>query len=187
MIKFNFIAANVFLMKWILLGIPFLIVVSFPLHFAYDWSGNSLIVGIFAPVNESVWEHLRLTFWPMLVWWLAGYVISGKGNRISADKWFTSCAVAEVTCMLVIVSFFYTYTGAFGIESIILDIFSLFLGVVVSQFLALHVYNYSKPGQNCLIVSIAILVLLAIAFIAFTFDPPNIPIFKDASTGKYGI
>lgn len=168
-----------FAQKWILLGIPFLIVISFPLHYIYDWSGNSPIAGIFAPVNESVWEHLKLTFWPMLFWWLSGYFISGKNNIISASSWFTSCAVAEVACMLVIVSFFYTYTGALGIESLILDIFSLILGVILSQFLAIHIYNYSSPGHYCLNISVTILVILALSFTIFTFNPPNLPIFID--------
>ena len=34
------------------------------LHFAYDISGQNTIVGILTPVNESVWEHLKLIFIP---------------------------------------------------------------------------------------------------------------------------
>ena len=28
-------------------------------HFAYPLSGDSALVGLFNPVNESVWEHLK--------------------------------------------------------------------------------------------------------------------------------
>ena len=173
--------------NWILLGIPVLIIIGCLMHFVYEWSGNALIVGIFAPINESVWEHLKLTFWPMLIWWIAGYFILGKNNKISANQWFTSCVVAELVCPLVILCFYYTYTGALGIESLILDIFSLFLGVAVAQCLALHVYKYAKFSEYCLYISITILILLAIAFTVFTFAPPYIPLFKDSLTGKYGI
>lgn len=31
-------------------------------HYVYDLSGNKLIIGLFNPVNESVWEHLKLMF-----------------------------------------------------------------------------------------------------------------------------
>ena len=34
-------------------------------HFLYDWYPHFL-VGLFAPVNESVWEHLKLLFWPVI-------------------------------------------------------------------------------------------------------------------------
>lgn len=172
---------------WILLGIPVLFIVGFFMHYIYEWSGNSTIVGIFAPVNESVWEHLKLTFWPMLIWWITGYIILGKNNKISASQWFNSCAVAELVCPLAVLCFYYTYTGAFGIESLILDIFSLFLGVAVAQCLALHVYKYARFSQYCLYISVAILILLAVTFTAFTFAPPHIPLFKDSVTGKYGI
>lgn len=173
--------------NWILLGIPILCIASCLMHFVYEWSGNSLIVGIFAPTNESIWEHLKLTFGPILIWWFVGYFILGKYNKISANQWFTSCVVAELVCPLAILSFYYTYTGAFGIESLILDIFLLFLGVAVAQGLAFHVYKYAKLQTYCLYINFAILLLLAIAFIVFTFAPPHLPLFKDSLTGKYGI
>lgn len=172
---------------WILLGIPVFIIVGFFMHYIYEWSGNSTIVGIFAPVNESVWEHLKFTFWPILIWWVTGYIILGKNNKISASQWFTSCTVADLVCPLTVLCFYYTYTGAFGIESLILDIFSLFLGVAVAQDLALHVYKYARFSLYCLYISVAILILLAVVFTVFTFAPPHIPLFKDSVTGKYGI
>jgi hypothetical protein len=173
--------------NWILSGIPILFIAGFFMHYIYEWSGCSVLVGIFAPVNESIWEHLKLAFWPMLIWWIMGYVILCKKNKISAAQWFTSCAVAELICPLVIICFYYTYTGAFGIESLILDIFSLFLGISVAQGLALHVYNYAGFSRYCLYISTAIIILLAIAFTVFTFAPPHIPLFEDPLTGNYGI
>lgn len=172
---------------WILPGIPILFIIGFFMHNIYEWSGNSTIAGIFAPVNESVWEHLKLTFWPLLVWWITGYIILGKNNRISASQWFTACTVAELVCPLVILCFYYSYTGAFGVESLILDIFSLFLGLALAQGLALHVYKYARFNLYFLDISAVILILLAVAFTVFTFDPPHFPLFKDSVTGKYGI
>ncbi|WP_312105386.1 DUF6512 family protein [Lachnoclostridium sp.] len=172
---------------WILLGIPILFIAGFFMHYIYEWSGNSLIVGIFAPVNESIWEHLKLTLWPMLIWWIVGYILLGKKNNISASQWFTSCTIAELICPLVVLCFYYTYTGALGIESLILDIFSLFLGIAVAQGLALHVYKYARFSPYCLYISVGILILLVVTFTVFTFAPPHIPVFKDSVTGKYGI
>lgn len=171
--------------KWILLGIPFIIILSFPLHFIYDWTGGQTIVGIFAPVNESVWEHLKLTFWPMLFWWVLGYFL--LKNKIDVEKWFVSCAVAEVVCILFILSFYYVYTGALGIESLVLDILSLILGVIVSQISAIHIYKYSNPTKRTFYFSIVVLMILAVAFIVFTFKPPHIPLFMDTISGMYGI
>ena len=35
------------------------------LHFTYRWSGRNPLIGLIAPVNESVWEHMKLLFFPM--------------------------------------------------------------------------------------------------------------------------
>ena len=173
--------------KWILWGIPVLCIVGCLIHYVYEWSGNLTLVGIFAPTNESVWEHLKMTFWPMLIWWFVGYFILNKNNRISATQWFVACTSAILSCLMVILSFYYLYTGALGIESLILDIFTLFLGVAVGQDLALHVYKYAKLTHYCLYIAFAILILLVFIFTLFTFAPPHIPLFRDALTGKYGI
>ena len=65
---------NIFL----IIGAVFTIITGTLLHFVYEWSGESLFVGIFSPINESVWEHLKLLFFPMSVWILIGYFIFGK-------------------------------------------------------------------------------------------------------------
>jgi len=186
-IKENSLASRHAAQNWILLGIPVLIIFGSLMHFVYEWSGNSTIVGIFAPVNESVWEHLKMTFWPMLIWWLLGYFILSINNNISAADWFVSCVIAELVCPLVIVSFYYTYTGALGIESLILDIFSLFLGIIAGQCLALHIYKNKKFSQYSLYIAITILIFMAVKFTVFTFYPPHIPLFMDSLTQEYGI
>lgn len=174
-------------LNWILLGVPVLFIAGFFMHNIYEWSGKSAIAGIFAPVNESTWEHLKLTFWPTLLWWIAGFILFNKDGRISANQWFTSCTVAELVCPVVILCFYYTYTGAFGIDSLILDIFSLFLALTMAQGLAHHFYKYAHLKGYNLYVSFALLILIAITFAVLTFVPPHIPLFKDSTTGKYGI
>lgn len=47
------------------------------LHFAYDLCPSPL-VGLFCPVSESVWEHLKLLYAPFLV---CGFVLKPEGSR----------------------------------------------------------------------------------------------------------
>ena len=46
--------------------------------------------------------------------------------------------------MLTILAFNYTYTQAFGIQWLPLDIFNLLFSITVGQFMGLHFYRYSK-------------------------------------------
>lgn len=48
-------------------GVLFTAATGTLLHFVYEWSGSAVIVGLFAPVNESVWEHIKLLFFPGLL------------------------------------------------------------------------------------------------------------------------
>ena len=48
-------------------GIGFVLVLGTFSHFFFDWSGENRLVGIFAAVNESTWEHLKLLFFPALL------------------------------------------------------------------------------------------------------------------------
>lgn len=170
----------------ILLSIPILIIVAFPLHFLYDVIKRP-IIGIFSPVNESVWEHLKLVFWPIIIIWISSYYLFKSEFNIDFNSWFVAMTVSVITSMLIIVAFYYTYTGALGFQSIILDIFSLVLGVIVGQYLSLHIYQYSNPSPNITGTSLILVLLMAIAFFIFTFYPPHLPIFLDNRLRTYGI
>jgi hypothetical protein len=52
------------------------------LHFAFDWSGHWLPLALIAAVNESVWEPMKLAFWPAVTW--AVLVAHGRAHGPSA-------------------------------------------------------------------------------------------------------
>lgn len=165
--------------KNILLGIPFVFLLSIPLHFAYEFSGNNSIVGIFTPVSESIFEHLKLSFYPMLLWWFISFLILSAKEKISAPKWFVACTVSLILSPIIIVALYYINTGAFGLHSLALDIFSLFLGVLIAQLLGLHIYKYKNANIYDLYTAISIIFVIILLFTFFTFCPPNYPIFYD--------
>ena len=51
-----------------IIGFFFVSIVGTLLHFAYEASGSNFIAGIFAPVNESTFEHLKLLFYPFIIY-----------------------------------------------------------------------------------------------------------------------
>ncbi|MFT8351419.1 DUF6512 family protein [Clostridium saccharoperbutylacetonicum] len=170
---------------WFLLGIPFIFLLGSFMHFAYDLSGNSTLIGIFAPVNESIWEHLKLSVYPTFAWFIFGYLLFEI--KINIYTWFTSCVISVIVSALIIVSFYYTYTGALGIHSLFLDIFSLFLGILIAQGLAFHIYNYANTNIFVFIIALLLSCTIFITFTKFTFSPPKFPIFMDPVTKQYGI
>lgn len=160
-----------------IVGIFVICIASFPLHFSYEWSGASAIIGIFTPINESIWEHLKLVFWPLLLWWGVGFLVYRESKHLNLTKWLTAMMVSVVLSMLIIVGWYYTWTSGLEIESSIIDIGSLFLAVPIAQLIAIHVYRVIEPKLVYLILSLFFLLILAGMFINFTFNTPNFPIF----------
>lgn len=56
------------LKQYTIIGIFFVLITGTLAHFLYDWTGNNYIVGPFTPINESIWEHMKLLFFPMLIY-----------------------------------------------------------------------------------------------------------------------
>ena len=156
-------------------------------HFLYEFSGNNTIVGIFTPINECVWEHLKLAFYPTILWWVLGYFLYNNKINIHINKWISSMIISLIISPIIILTFYYTYTGALGIESIVLDVLSLVLGVFIGQIVAINYYenyNYSPIIFGVLVV---IFIIYTFALTYFTFYPPKLPIFIDSTTGLRGI
>ncbi len=172
---------------WMLFGIPILFISATPLHFLYEWTGKSVAAGIFAPVSESPWEHLKLAFWPVFFWFLVGYLLFLRRKGGGFARAAVTCAVTELFCIIFIIAFHYIQTGAFGTESLAADIASLFVALLFGILLARHIDRHTKPGRFAAFIAVLLILLLAAAFIYFTFTPPHLPIFKDPNTGTYGI
>ena len=62
-------------------GAIFVMVFGTLMHFFYDWSGKNPVVALFAPYNESTWEHLKLLFFPVLIIRFSNMRISGNNIR----------------------------------------------------------------------------------------------------------
>lgn len=151
------------------------------LHFTYKLSGENLLIASFSAINESVWEHLKLLYFPMLLTTIIGYYYIGK----DIPNFLCSKALGIITSMVFIVIFFYTYSGILGKSISFIDISSFFIAVILGEYLTYKLITCKFKCNSR--ISIFILVVLFFCFIFFTFFTPNIGIFKDPITGQYGI
>ena len=151
------------------------------LHFTYHLSGENGLVAVFSAVNESVWEHLKLAYFPMLITAIIGYFYIG--NNI--PNYLCSKALGILAAISFIIVFFYTYTGIIGNSIIFIDIASFFVAVILGEYLAYRLIIYNFNCNN--ILGIIIMIALLVCFIGFTYFAPHVEIFKDPVTNKYGI
>ena len=167
--------------KYQIFSIIFACILGTLLHFTYKLSGENSFVASFSAVNESVWEHLKLLFFPMLLTTIIGYFYIGK----DLPDFLCSKTFGILVSMLFIIVFFYTYTGIIGKSFILIDISSFFVAVILGEYLA---YKLMINNFNCNnITAIITILFLLTCFITFTFFTPKIALFKDSVTNQYGI
>ena len=151
-------------------------------HFVYGWSGDNRVVAAIAPANESVWEHLKLVLIPVVA--LAAVEALWVADR--RRLWWAKL-VEVVAASGFIVAFFYTYTGALGVDSVVaVDILSYVTAIAGGQWLSYRILTSPTARSAPLAVSAAALGLLVVAFGVLTFAPPHVPLFREVGTGTYG-
>ena len=151
------------------------------LHFTYKFFGENIFIASFSAINESVWEHLKLLFFPMLFSTIIGYFYIGK----NISNFLCSKTLGIIVSMLFIIIFFYTYTGIIGKSIVFIDITSFFIAVILGEYIAYKLMISDFKCNN--IIAIIILIVILMCFIIFTYFPPNIGLFKDPVTNQYGI
>lgn len=154
------------------------------LHFTYEWSGRNLFVASFSAVNESVWEHLKLAFFPMLIATIIEYFfVKDKVNNYVEAK-----TIGIFTAISFIVVLFFTYSGIIGTSVIVIDILIFIASIILGEYVAYKLMKREDESTYITeILSIIILVFLLICFIVFTYLPPEVNLFRDVMKGVYGI
>jgi hypothetical protein len=170
------------LLKWELTGLGVIFLVGSGFHFLFDVFGSNPAAGIFLPVNESVFEHLKLTFWPTIIWAAFSYSFL----KSTANNFLVAKAVAVIIMPLVTIALFYGYT-AFTADNVIIDILIFLAAAAAGQFLNYRLLKTRPLPQWLSGLSAIFILALAVLYALFTFYPPYTGLFMDSNTGGYGI
>lgn len=172
---------NAKIMNYQIVSAIFVCVLGTLLHFIYEFFGENMLVASFSAVNESVWEHLKLLFFPMLITTIIGYFYIGK----NAPNFLCSKLLGIITSIVFIIIFFYTYTGIIGESIVFIDITLFFIAVILGEYLSYKLMVSNFKCNN--IIAIIVLTIILICFVLFTYLTPKIGLFKDPVKNQYGI
>ncbi len=157
-------------------GVIFVLITGSLSHFVYDWTGQNPIVGLFTPVNESIWEHMKLLFFPMLAYSLVMIFKRGHKYPCTASGLFSGI----LTGTFLIPLLYYAYTGVLGKNLLILDIGTFVLSTVMAFRLSCKLILSCNTARYTFLLCVLICVLF-ICFVLFTQHAPDAAIFKDPS------
>lgn len=154
-------------------GFLFIAVLGTLLHFLYGWCSNNPIVGTFSAINESTWEHLKLFYFPFLIYSVYEYYRYGK----EICGFFSIKLKSLLLNLGFIIVFFYTYRGILGFDIGFLNIAEFFIAIGISRiYESKAVIVCNKKRDKYSLISILIIGLL---FVIFTFITPPLGIFAE--------
>ena len=167
---------------WQLIGFAATSLCGTLLHFLYDWLGQAKWIAAFSGVNESTWEHMKLLFWPML----AFAAVQSFFFRDRKDFWCVKLRGILIGLGLIPI-LFYTYNGVIGRSPDWLNITIFFISAAVAYICETRLFTSGKLSCKRPRRALAALLTIAFLFVLFTFRTPELNVFKDPITDKFGI
>lgn len=157
-------------------------ILCFLTHFLYNWFPNALF-SIFFPVNESIWEHMKMMTSSILIWSVLEYFLYKK-YRINHNN-FALSMFLEMTLSIIIFLIIYLPIYHFTGSVFILNLIVLFISIYFVNVISYYILNLRPLHKE--ILSIAGIILLYIVMGILTYNPPENYIFLDTQENKYGI
>ena len=170
------------LLVWHIVGSLAIMSLAALWHFVYAWTPNVVAAVIF-PVNESVWEHMKLFLIPSMVFFTIEFIAIGYRFR----NYIFAQGISLLVMPLSTLAIFYFYRNLANIEeNLIIDIVITFISICLGLYIG-YKLTVMKRKIGTSVVTLFIALILAVVYGVLTFLPPKVPMFLDTNTGGYGI
>ena len=168
--------------KWKIISPIILFILASILHFGYTIMPN-IISSIIFPVNESIYEHMKLIYTSVLVFSLIEYIF------IKKKKWLVhNIGISPFLSGLTnIFSFLIIYLPLRDIinENMIITFIILFISEMITSYISYHILLNRQIINDKL--GLLLTLILYIPFVYFTYNPIHIEFFYDTKDKLYGI
>ena len=165
-----------------IINVVFLFLLSFLWHFVYDWFPNN-IFALFFPVNESIWEHMKIIYYCLFMGSILEFVLCKK-NNIKINNFYIEAMVKSIPGVifyLIIFIPFYLWLG----ESMLISISLMLITYIFMEYIGYKILTGEEMNIN--ILPVIIIVLGCVMFVILTFYPLHNFLFFDEVKFGYGI
>lgn len=165
-----------------IINVVFLFLLSFLWHFVYDWFPNN-IFALFFPVNESIWEHMKIIYFCLFMGSILEFVLCKK-NNIKINNFYIEAMVKSILGVIFYLIIFiplYLWLG----ESMFISISLMLITYIFMEYIGYKILIGEEMNIN--ILPVIIIVLGCIMFVILTFYPLHNFLFFDEVKFGYGI
>ncbi len=158
-------------------------ILSFPIHFMYEWFPGFL-TSIFFPVNESIWEHMKIIYTSILFSSVIEYFIY-KFNNIKVNNFILSIPLISIIGIIVYL-IIYLLIDRIIPHNLFVSITLLLLIFIFCEFMSYKLLTTGRIRKQRK-VGIILIIISYMIFAYFTYNPSHNYIFLDTQTNSYGI
>jgi len=164
------------------IGVFVTFILCFLTHFLYTFFPNFL-TSLFFPVNESIWEHVKMMVSTILIWEVIEYFLL-KNFSINHNNFLFSLFITIIVSIPIFLIIYYPIYKCIG-SVFLINIICLFIAIYFSYVIGYQVMN--KGDLNLGIFGLVGIILLYIIFGYFTYFPPKNELFLNPVDNSYGI
>lgn len=164
-------------------GTLFIFLIGFLLHNLYEWFPNFL-TAIVAPVNESIFEHVKMIFTSYVIWIIIKLLIYRKHNLIENSFFFKEFFTTVLGILLFLAIFLPIYSK-FG-ENLMITLTIYFITITISQIFN-YFFKIKKESKTLNIIGIISTIITYVVFAYLTYNPLINNFFLDPTNNSYGL
>lgn len=157
-------------------------IVSFLAHFIYEWFPSDLFA-IFFPVNESIWEHMKMIFTSIMIWKVIEYLLIKHWNILYHNFVFANF-ISAIFQIVIYLAIYLPLFFKFG-EKIFVSISLLFIVICIGEYISYQLMKKNKIKYFDFI-SLIMIIITYVIFGYLTYFPPRNFLFFDSKNEKYG-
>ena len=165
-----------------ILGTIIAFILTFILHNLYTNIPN-IITSIIVPVNESIWEHMKLLFTSILISGVIQKLIV-KYKKLDINN---VCISNFTGAIISIIIFLIIYVPVYNLigKDFTITIIIMLLSIVIAEYISYLIMNKKdlKMENHAIIFTI----IVYITFFILTIYPPHNNLFIDPTNNTYGI
>ena len=157
-------------------------ILTFIIHNLYLYYPN-IITSIISPVNESIWEHMKVLFTSILISGIIQKIIV-KTKKLKIEN---ICISNFIGALLSIPIFLIVFIPIYNIigKNFIITIILMLITIIISEYISYIFIN--KKNLNLENYTILLAIITYIIFLILTLYPPKIKLFIDPINNTYGI
>lgn len=166
-----------------IIGVVSAFLLAFPIHFLYKWLPNP-IFAIFFPVNESIWEHMKMLTTTFILTGLLEHIIVKWKNINVKNFWigtFIESIISIPIYLIIFLPFYFNMP-----TNMFITIGTMLITIIITKLIGYYIIS-TKKNIIPEYITIILIIITYIIFGILTYHPPKNFLFFDTEEEKYGI